>query len=328
MADVEDCVASANNPDPAFQTIDKTAIKITKVRRAKVSWQGDEQLGLGALTTPIMRDQYTQAMRSLVNEMERDIAQEVVAGALAKGNFVGTAGTTPFASNLNDLTLAYKKLSDNGCPTSDLQMVLNTSAGMNLRNLTQLQKVNESGDGSLLRQGVLGQLFGFNLRESAGFKAHDKGAGTGYLVNGEAKKGSFFVNVDTGSGAVKKGDIIHFGSDVDHKYIVAEDDSAPTSIKLTSELVADVADDAVITIENGYLASAGFARGSVLLATRLPAVPIGGDSAIDRAIITDPVSGISFEVAVWGGSYQNTITFANAWGVKNIKGEHSVALLG
>ena len=95
-----------------------------------------------------------------------------------------------------------------------------------------------------------------------------------------------------------------------------------------NELVEDVADNTAITIGADYTASAGFARGGLILANRLPLVPAGGDNAIDRTVITDPVSGISFEVAVWGGAYQNTMTFSTCWGWKNIKGEHSVALLG
>lgn len=325
----EDVVPSGSNPDPTSETVDYTDITINKWRRTKMTWTGDEQNGLGAMASPIMVAEYAQKMRTLVNEMEADGANALIAGALAKGNVIGTAGTTPFASDLKDLTLMYKKLVDNGAPTQQLDFVMNTTAGMNMRNLTQLQKVNEAGDGSLLRQGVLGNLFNFDIRETAGFPTHTKGTGAGYLVNGEAKKGSYVVYMDTGSGTFKAGDIVTFGSDTEHKYVVAEDVvSGGTVLKLTSELVANVADNDAITIGDSYTASAGFSRGSLILANRLPFVPQGGDNAIDRTIITDPVSGISFEVALWGGQYQNTLTFSTCWGWKNIKGEHSVALLG
>ena len=64
------------------------------------------------------------------------------------------------------------------------------------------------------------------------------------------------------------------------------------------------------------------------MANRIPYVPANGDIAIDRQIITDPLTGIPYELAVWGGAYQNTVTIATAWGVKNIKAENTVALLG
>jgi len=325
----EDVVPSGSNPDPTAETVDYTDITINKWRRTKMTWTGDEQNGLGNMASPIMVAEYAQKMRTLVNEMEADGARAVIAGALAKGNVLGTPGTTPFASNLNDLTAMYKKLADNGAPTQQLDLVMNTTAGMNMRNLTQLQKVNESGDGSLLRQGVLGKLFNFDIRESAGFATHTKGTGEGYLVNGVAAEGVKVIAIDTGSGTFKAGDIITFGEDTTHKYVVAKDvATGGTSLELTSELVANVADNSAITIGNNYTASAGFSRGTLILANRLPFVPQGGDNAIDRTIITDPVSGISFEVALWGGQYQNTLTFSTCWGWKNIKGEHSVALLG
>lgn len=327
-ADVEDGMSSANNPEPTSEVIGSTDITINKWRRAKMTWTGEEQNAIADVINPVLAQQYAQKMRAVVNEMEADGANALIAGALASGNVLGTAGVTPFATDLKDLTALYKKLVDNGAPTEQLEFVMNTTAGMNLRNLTQLQKVNEAGNGDLLRQGLLGNLFKFNLRESAGFNSHVKGTGSGYLVNGIAKKGSHVIAVDTGSGTFKAGDIVTFGEDTT-QYVIAEDcATGATSIKVIQELKEDVADNTAVTIGANYTASAGFARGSLVLANRLPLVPIGGDNCKDRVIITDPVSGIAFEVALWGGAYQNTMTFSTCWGWKNIKGEHSVALLG
>lgn len=328
-SELEDIVASDSNPKSNFETIESLSIKITKMRRGKITWTGEEQNGLGALASPILQNQIEQRMRAIVNEMEADLALEAISGALAKGNFIGTAGTAPFQSDLKALTLARKVLSDKGSPLTDLQLVLNTEAGMNLRNLSQLQKVSEAGSDSLLRQGLLGNLYGFNLRESAGFQSHKNGDASGYLVNGGAVKGVTEIAIDSGTGSFKRGDIIYFGTDKEHKYVVANDiESGSTVLKLTSEIVSDVEDDTAITIDTAYTASAGFSRGSLILATRVPYVPAGGDNAMERQIITDPVSGISFELAVWGGAYQNTITIGAVWGCKNIKGDNTIAILG
>lgn len=326
----EDVTAGASAPTGNGDTFGDTNITITKVRRGTpIVWTGEEELSIGSLVNPLVRDQYSQRMRSLVNEMEQDICIEASGGAITNGNVQGSAGTEPFATNLNSLTAGLKMLKDNGAPQNgDYQFVMNTTAGKNLRNLTQLQKVNEGGDNTLLRQGLLGNLFGFNLRESNGFQTHTTGDGTGYLVNGKALKGANEITMDTGSGTFKKGDIVTFGSDTT-KYVVAEDvATGGTTLKIASVLGADVADNTAITIGSGYLPSVGFTRGSILLATRLPKVPANGDIALDRTVITDPVSGISFEVALWGGAYQNTVTIASAWGVRNIKPAHSFALIG
>ena len=336
--ELEDFTPSATAPNPATSVVDNRQIIMNHMKRAKVTWSGDEQMSIDALATPVMRQQYEQAMRSLSNAIEADAAEEAVAGALAFGNIVGTPGTSPFASDTKSLTRARKILADNGAIGSNgeipqLECVLNTEAAMDLRNLDKLQKVNEAGGDQLLRRGLLGNLYGFGIRESAGFKPHSKGTAEGYLVNGDVTKGIKELPIDTGSGTFLKGDIVHFGSDTTHMYIVAEDvASGGTVLKVTTPLTVDVADNAAVTVSESYLASAAFRRGSVQLATRVPAVPtfngVVRDLAIDRTVITDPVSKLSFEVAIWGGAYQATITFAAVWGVKNIKGEHSVALIG
>lgn len=110
------------------------------------------------------------------------------------------------------LTKARKVLTDNGASTSDLQFGFNTSAALNLRDLTQLQKINEGGKSTLLRQGLFGNLFGFNLRESVGFAETTQSVTADYSVNGAVTKGATFISVDSGAGEIKAGTVITFGS--------------------------------------------------------------------------------------------------------------------
>jgi len=56
--------------------------------------------------------------------------------------------------------------------------VMNTLAGTNLRQLAQLQQANTAGGTDLLRQGVLLDLQGLSIRESAQVGLHTKGTGT------------------------------------------------------------------------------------------------------------------------------------------------------
>ena len=323
----EDVTASSSVPVGSGETIGHVDITIDKIRRGTpILWTGEDELGVSGTGTlnNIQVDQFAQRLRSLRNEMEADCCREAYAGAIAKGNIRGTVGTNPFASNLDNLTQVLKDLEDAGAPTSELQAILNTEAGMKIRNLTQLQKINEAGESSLLRRGVLGDLFGFALRESAGMK-HTSGAATGYYTNSASLAiGDTEIAIDTGSGAFNQGDLIKFADD-DNYYVV----KAYTTGKITiyGGLKTNVGDNKAITTSN-YKPNACFARGSIILANRVPYVPANGDAAIDRQIITDPVTGIPYELAVWGGAYQNSVTIATAWGVKNIKPENTVALLG
>lgn len=328
MGDNEDIV-EGQTPTGNTDSIDTVEVTIQKIRRGKpIVWTGEEENAVSGsdMLDPIQVEQYAQRIRSLRNEMEMDGCMEAIISSVNAGNVLGTLGTNPFASDTKALTEVLQKLEDNGAPLGELQAVLNTTSGRNLRNIEHLQKVNEAGDNLLLRRGVLGDLFGFTIRESSGMR-HASGTASGYLANGGASAGATQVTIDTGSGTFKKNDLVKFGSDTT-LYAVAEDvASGGTTLKLQSALKADVADNAAVTVQS-YAPNACFSRGSIIMASRVPFVPKRGDSALDRQIITDPLTGIPYELAVWGAPYQTTITIGTAWGFKNIKKENAFALLG
>ena len=328
-ASLRDVEPSSSVPQVYGETIGKRTLEITKSKATDVIWTGNEQTALGSMYNRVLEDQITQRMRTLANAVEEDLLSVAVAEGLNAGNSVGVSGTTPFGSGLTELTATLKKLQDAGAPTSELQAVLNTAASMNLRNLTQLQKVNEAGESSLLRQGVLGNLMGFDIRESAGFKTHTKGtASDTYYTNGGALQGDTEIAIDTGSGTFKKGDLIKFGSET-NSYVVAEDvASGGTSLKLVTPLQNDIADNTKITVGDNYLASAAFPRSAIWLATRTIPQPEGGDSGIASRTITDPKSGLSFGVTLYPGYKQNQLEISLAWGVGVIKPEFVVPILG
>jgi hypothetical protein len=71
-----------------------------------------------------------------------------------------------------------------------------------------------------------------------------------------------------------------------------------------------------------------FAGSALQLATRAPALPDGGDSAVDRHIITDPRSGLSFEVAMYAQYRQMQYEISAVWGVACTKSDGVALLLG
>ncbi|WP_272658447.1 P22 phage major capsid protein family protein [Providencia sp. PROV148] len=326
IATTVDITPGANAPNDGDQSIGNVEVKITKSKMAPVKWNGEEQLALGPAGTynTILADQFTQAFRALSNEVDADLAALYYASSRA----VGEAGKAPFgvAGDLSDAANARQVMSDNGAPTTDLQMVLGSSAIANLRGKQSvLFKVNESGTDTLLREGIIGRLEGFNIHESANVKKHASAA-TGYLVNGEKEEGDIIIAVDTGTGAFKAGDIVTFAGDA-HQYVIAV--ATVSTITLAAPgLRQDLADDTVITVLGTYTANMAFDRRAFLLAARTPAMPEGGDTADDVMNVTDPKSGITFQVALYRQYRQVRYEVGLSWGVAPVKTEHSCIILG
>ena len=160
-ANVSDITPAMTVPSPTDQTVSNVNITITKARAAEFGFVGEEQRGLnnGVGYNAVQADMIAQAVRSLTNEIETDLAALYVGFSRA----YGTAGTTPFASNLTDTANVLKILKDNGAPPSDLHLAIDTTAGAKMRTLTQLTKVNEGGTDSLLRQGELMDIHGISV---------------------------------------------------------------------------------------------------------------------------------------------------------------------
>lgn len=321
---------AATGPDPSATTQGSDTMTITKVKSATFFWEAEEQKGLGSMYEVILRDQFAQAMRALRNEVDADLAALYISASRA----YGTAGTTPFGSNLNELAEMIKILSDNGAPTSDLQLVINTSAGVKLRQASQLLKVNEAGDSSLLRRGVLLDLLGFAIRESAQVKTHTKGTGSGYLVDLTAgyAAGSTTVHVDTGTGTILAGDILTNTktSRDTNKYVVKTGSSGGESdivLANPGNRVAWVNNDP-LAIGAAYTANLAFSRSAIHAFIRQPAMPEGGDSADDVIAVQDPISGITFQVAMYRQRRRIAYEVGLAWGVKVVKPEAMAILLG
>jgi len=83
-----------------------------------------------------------------------------------------------------------------------------------------------------------------------------------------------------------------------------------------------------ITLQGSGARNMGFHRNAIALATRAPARPVEGDMATDVSLVTDPRSGITFEISVYKQYRQVQYEVSIAYGVKAIKPEHMVLLVG
>lgn len=315
------------------QTIGSGTMTISRSKAYPILWNGEEQRSLSNGDTPqlrnIMRDQFTQAMRTLCNAVETDL------GALYKeaSRAVGTAGTAPFgtAGDLSDSAAVLRALDENGAPRADRHLVLGTAGMASLRGKQNvLFKVNEAGTDALLRQGTIGMLQGLMLHDSAQVVSHVKGTGASYTTDTAGYAvGATSITLITGTGTVLAGDVVTFAGDT-NKYVVTTGVAAPGTIVIAKPglKVAIAASATALTVGANYAANLAFSRNAIHLVTRAPAMPMGGDKADDVMEVTDPVSGLAFQVALYREYRQIKYEVGLSWGYEMVKAEHAVALLG
>lgn len=317
-------------PEGTDQTVDNKTMTVNQYASVQIPWTGEDikHVNNGSGYSTIYGDQIKQAMRAIVNTIESYLFVQAYKGA---SRAVGTAGTTPFASNHNSMAQVRQILADNGCPTEDGQITLaiNTLAGTNLRNLANLQKVNESGGTDLLRRGTLLDLQGMMIKESAAIVQVTKGTGTSYQTNGAVSVGVADVPLDTGSGTVLAGDVVTFAADTTNKYVVGTGVAAAGTISLNAPgaLVA-IADNNAMTIGNSYTPNLAFHRSAIELCVRPPALPQGGDAAVDMMTVQDPFSGLVFDIAVYKGYMKTMIEVRCLYDAKVWKPNHVATLMG
>ena len=329
-ADVTPAVAAPNTGD---QTIGNANFAVTKSRAVPFRWAGEETLqmnnnGVGSLS--LQQQQIAQAIRTLTNEIETDLC--ALYSTFSRS--AGTSGTTPFATagNFTDAANVAKILKDNGAPTVGNRLVIDTTAGVNLIGLQS--RMDIAGNESMLRQGVLLNTAGLSIGESAQIKNHTAGTASGAKTDnaGYAIGATVLTLGSDGTGTILVGDVITLAGDTNQYVVVSGDADVMGGGTITLAepglRVAITTAQVAITMTATSVRNMSFASSAIVLAQRMPALPDGGDMADDRMMVTDARSGLSFELSVYRQYRQVHYELACAWGVKNIKPEHTALLMG
>lgn len=309
---------------------DKVEVEITA--NDMVSWHltGEQVRSLenGGNDREWVRQLIAQGMRTLRNRAEAACALAIKEGA---SRAVGTAGQTPFATSLVEMTAVRKILRDNGAPMADLQLVINTDAELNLLNLGIIQQAYAAGSDAERRQGRIARQFGFAIEQSAGIATHVKGTalnfdidnGAGYLA------GDYVVNVDGGDGGtLKRGDILAIAGDA-NRYVSNTAVAALTNDHLITlgrpGLRQAVADGAEIVIGANYTPSLAFERSAVVGVMRPPIIPANAN--IRQIPISDDM-GMTYLLAEVVGDGVITWRLHLAYGFRVVQPEHVALILG
>jgi len=317
----------------ANMTYTNRTISLDTIKGYKFHFESEEQMGLkqGGGYMTMWQQNVAQGMRTLVNELAAALAALYYNASRA----YGTAGTTPFGSDLKALAAARTILNVNCAPKTDRHFIMDHSAAYNLLQLTQLTNVNQSGTGQTLREGEYGMLFGFSTAVEDAIQTHTVGTSTGQDCTAIEPVGETTIAYDGGDGGtILVGDTIAPASDVSDpdgaasKYVVNTAVTAASgSIVINSPGLLDataVAEELTLGSTN-YVANLAFSRDALVLATR---PPVGGDSAIDETILADPMSGLAFRLAEYRGYHIKNYEMSILYGVGLGNPEHMAIIMG
>lgn len=304
-----------------------SAVSVSISNSSKVSWNltGEQSTSLanGGNDNEWVRQMIMQGMRTLRNEAEAAAAVAIKQGA---SRAYGTAGTTPFASDLSALTNVRKILQDNGAPLADLQVVVDSAASLNLRNLGIIQQAYQAGSEDERRSGSLLRQFGFQIGESAGITTHTKGTGTSYVTSGSTAVRTTDIALVTGSGTVLAGDVVTFAADSVNKYVIGTGVAAAGTISLNRPGArVTIATANAMTIGNTYTANLAFERSAVVGIMRPPAMP--ANPTISQMMISDSF-GMTYLLLDIAGYGMRTWELHLAYGFKAVQPEHIALVLG
>ena len=331
VATLSDFVAAPATPQGADKTSAEVEVAITASKKTNWHLTGEQLRSLqnGGNDNEWVRQLIAQGMRALRNQAEADCCAAIKERA---SRAVGTAGTTPFASDIDVIAEIRKNLLDNGAPLSDLQLAVNTSASLNMLKLGIVQQANVAGSDQERRTGRIGKQFGFDIRESAGLTLHTAGTVTGHdvdLVAGYAK-GDTVLNLDGGNGGtMKAGDVFTFAGVptkyVSHTAVAAFTDDHLVTIGKPGLLEATIANDVAITGLGNYTPNLAFERAAVVGIMRPPLMP--QNPTIKQMVISDDkgMSYLLLEIAQYG---MVTWELHLAWGFNVVQPEYVITLLG
>jgi hypothetical protein len=262
-------------------------------------------------------------------------------------NYGGTAGTTPFGTNLNQFKDARKWLNKSLAPMDDRAVVLDSDAEANALVLDQFLRADARGDQGGIIRGQIGEKLGSRWFLNQNVPTHTKGTfvvtGTGakdYIVNKASVAAGAAVMIFQGAttsctlgGSLVVGDIFSVGSAAQTYTVtaaasVAVGAGATLSVQFSPVAAAAFAADATVVIVATHQVNITFHRDAFALASRpLSESQIGGIGSNFRGV-TDPITGLAMRLELSRQYKQTTYSYDMLYGAKLVRADQAARILG
>ena len=332
---VIDVTPSVTDPNPTAKTPGKVDIALNNWKQNEPFALTDKEIGQIDKNEHFVPMYVQESIRSIT----RAINQSVVAKYKGVYGYAGTAGTTPFASNVTGATLARKVLNTQLCPTGDRRFVLDHDAEANALALSQFSDLEKTGDRNVKIEGMMGRKFGFDFYADDDVPYHTAGTAiTGgatitLISNSAVDATSVTLKVASGTATLVEGDIISFAGH-DQTYVVTADATLNTSgvaVSISPKLAQAVdgsSTPVAVTGRDSHRVNLAFHRDAFALALRPLARSTITSKNADIAELSDPVTGLVLRLEVRRQHKQDAWEFDALWGTELVRPEFATRLAG
>jgi hypothetical protein len=305
--------------------------------------------------------QVGQAAREIIYTVNADLWANVFGSVYGA---TGTAGTTPFASNINAFPAVRQVLNGQLCPEGDRHCVLSYAAETNALELAQFTQYLQSGNTDALRRGIIGDAYGMRIYRDQQVPTHTCGTGAGYLTNGASLAGATSIPVNTGSGTILVGDLVTIAgqtrpSDGTLQTFTVTAALSAGSFSVSPGLpLADAGSSAVTVLgaSGHYVANLAFDRNAFALSWRMPPMNyisanadgwanrggaqspfpdgdrIGGPAPMNvgdsEMVLVDPETNLSLKLLHLPGYHASQWEISAMWGSAVIDARRAAFILG
>lgn len=327
---VADVSAAATPPSTGDVAPTYVAVPLDKWKEAAFYLTDKEELEIMEGVIPM---QATAAIEAISTQINGDIL------ALYKDVFgyVGTAGTTPFATDTTGATLLRKTLNVQLAPMAPRYAVIDPSAEANALGLRAFQDASWAGDAAAIREGKVGAKLGFVWAMHQLVPTHTAGtittgliskASTAYAVG--VKTLAATTAASTGACALKTGDIITFAGDSQTYVLTADATQASAATDVTLAFlpglkVAHTGSEAV-SVKASHVANLGFHREAFAFATR--PLSMTNDLGPKQMAAVDVESGLTLRFTVSYEHRRKRYAYDVLYGCKTVRPELAARLAG
>jgi hypothetical protein len=335
-------VTAAATP-PATTDIAPNSVNILLDQWFKADFELTDKDMLEAMNGTIPM-QAAEAVKAIANNVDQYILGKY------KGvySYAGTAGTTPFASDVSAFSAARVNLNKTLAPPRDRRVVLDVLAEGNAVALPLFMQAQQRGDQQGILEGTIGHKIGADWymdqnvpTQTAGVPGGTPVCAAGNLAGqtnaGTTPQGGLtatgFVNLTglaTSTGVYNAGDVITFAGDTQTYAVLANataNAGGSVQLAIAPALKLSPATSAAVTLKASHTVNLLFHRDAFAFASRpLVGSAEGLGNIIQSAV--DPVSGLTLRLEISRQYKRTNFCFDMLYGAQLIRAELASRIAG